>query len=186
MRLMATEWHPWFSYEWWSEIGTGLLGVVAASIVGGVTVWVALRSNRVARETVEFTKRVREEDARRQEREELRHAQLERIGFGGLLRTWVREVEEFERNNGGFDWPPAVQHQRDQIGDLVYDFDQVGRQELLAKLDAILSLNRDTKQDPDMLVWWRAREVKKLKIPLLIQAYVRGDHLPEHGLSADR
>lgn len=182
--LRAVEWHPWFSYEWWSDIGTGLLGVVAATIVGGVTVWVALRSNRVARETVEYTKRVRAEDEKREERDRLRQSQLERIAFAGLVRNWVRAVNDADADQGS-EHSAAVAALRTELGDLAYDFDQAGRQELLAEIDAIVTVKRDLTDDPNWRNWLKAREIRKLTIPLIIQGYVRGDPLPHHGLPAD-
>ncbi|PYY49023.1 hypothetical protein DEJ03_00325 [Curtobacterium sp. MCLR17_043] len=186
MTLLTTEWHPWFSYEWWSDIGTGLLGVVAATIVGGVTVWIALRTDRVARETVEFSKRVREADEQREERDRLRQAQLERISFAGLVRNWVSAVNEADVGPEGSENSAKVAALRTQLGDLAYDFDQLGRQELLEKIDAIVAVDRDYDEEPEWRMWWNARELRKLTIPLLIEGYVAGSHLPRHGLPADR
>lgn len=180
MTPLATYWHPWFSYEWWAEIGTGLLGVVAATIVGGVTVWIARRSNRVAQETVEYTKRVRDEDEKRQERDRLRQAQLERIAFAGLVRTWVRAVDDADWNGPGSEFSDVVAGLRAQLGDFVYDFDQSGRQELLRKIDEIVSMRVPNGVDPQR--FWKARNMRKGNIPLLIEGYVAGRHLPHFGL----
>lgn len=186
--LMSTEWHPfWTSYEWWRDIGTGLLGVVAATIVGGVSVWLALRSNRVARETVEYTKRVRAEDEKREERDRLRQAQLERIAFASQVRLWIRGVEDLERQ--GLDEDDGVSEARTQLDDQMYDFDHSGRQELLSKIDEILATEPDPVDGIDREARrrrWIAREIRKQQIPLLIQGYVRGDHLPNHGLPVDK
>ncbi|MCS6559972.1 hypothetical protein NYQ31_16355 [Curtobacterium flaccumfaciens] len=45
----STEWHPaWTSYEWWGDIGTGLLSFISAVVIGGATVAIAVRSHRLA------------------------------------------------------------------------------------------------------------------------------------------
>lgn len=46
--LLTTYWHPWFSYEWWSDIGVPGLGAIGSIAVGGAAVLVALHSNRLA------------------------------------------------------------------------------------------------------------------------------------------
>lgn len=42
-----------FSFEWWSQFGTGLLNFAAAVLVGGATVAVAWRSHRLAKKVAE-------------------------------------------------------------------------------------------------------------------------------------
>lgn len=50
MIALTFDWHPfWISYEWWRDIGTGLMSVATAAIVGGTTIAVAVRSQRMAR-----------------------------------------------------------------------------------------------------------------------------------------
>ena len=46
--LLATEWHPWFSYEWWADIGVPTIGAIGAVAVGAGAVFVAFQSNRIA------------------------------------------------------------------------------------------------------------------------------------------
>lgn len=47
--LLMPEWHPiWISYEWWRDIGTGALGVVAAVLTAAATLVVAVRSHLLA------------------------------------------------------------------------------------------------------------------------------------------
>ncbi len=46
---MTTEWHPILtSYEWWRDIGTGSLGVIAAILTAAATLIVAIRSHQLA------------------------------------------------------------------------------------------------------------------------------------------
>lgn len=52
--LMDIDWHPfWISYEWWRDIGTGLLSVVGAVLIGASTVFVAFRSHALAKTVTE-------------------------------------------------------------------------------------------------------------------------------------
>ena len=54
MTLLTMDWHPfWVSYEWWRDIGTGLLTVVSALLVGASTLIVAIRSHLLARAVTE-------------------------------------------------------------------------------------------------------------------------------------
>jgi hypothetical protein len=47
---MTTDWHPfWISYEWWRDIGTGLMSVAAALALGITTISVAIGSRRLAK-----------------------------------------------------------------------------------------------------------------------------------------
>lgn len=46
--LLTTDWHPWFSYEWWNDIGVAALGALGSISVGAGAIVVALHSNRMA------------------------------------------------------------------------------------------------------------------------------------------
>lgn len=67
MTLLTTDWHPfWVSYEWWRDIGTGLLTVVAALLVGASTLSVAIRSHLLAEAvTKRENKRIADEASER-------------------------------------------------------------------------------------------------------------------------
>lgn len=63
--LMTTEWHPsWISYEWWSDIGTGLLGALASLFVGGASVVVAFAALRIARRGHQLAKQAERRETR--------------------------------------------------------------------------------------------------------------------------
>jgi len=46
--LLTTDWHPWFSYEWWNDIGVPALGAVGSIAVGAGAIIVAYRSHHLA------------------------------------------------------------------------------------------------------------------------------------------
>lgn len=108
---MPKDWHQcWTTYEWWRDIGTGLLGVVAALIVGSLTIWVAAKSNRIAENTQEFQKLVREEDARRDLRERLREERLDRSDIAGKIYEYAskRREESLGRQFSASEMPPGL------------------------------------------------------------------------------
>ncbi|MFJ7289867.1 hypothetical protein ACIQUC_16260 [Curtobacterium sp. NPDC098951] len=94
MILFSTEWQPWFSYGWWSDIGTGLFGVIAALIIGGATIWVASRSNAIADRTRDFQDLVVREEEARNERERVRELRLDRAALAGKMYEYVAKTRE--------------------------------------------------------------------------------------------
>ncbi|PZE93896.1 hypothetical protein DEJ00_01365 [Curtobacterium sp. MCLR17_039] len=65
MMLLTTDWHPWFSYEWWNDIGVPALGAVGSIAVGAGAIVVAYRSHNLA-ERVRGDEQKRESDAARE------------------------------------------------------------------------------------------------------------------------
>jgi hypothetical protein len=63
--LLTTDWHPWFSYEWWNDIGVPTLGAVGSIAVGAGAIVVAYRSHNLA-ERVRGDEHKREADAARE------------------------------------------------------------------------------------------------------------------------
>lgn len=62
----AAEWHDYWTYEWWRDIGTGLLTVTAAVLVGASTLTVAIRSHLLSRAvTAREAKRIADERSER-------------------------------------------------------------------------------------------------------------------------
>ncbi|MFJ3027973.1 hypothetical protein ACIPEQ_03945 [Curtobacterium sp. NPDC087080] len=53
MLQLPAGWPVLFSFEWWSQFGTGLLSFAAAVVVGSATVAVAWRSHRLANKVAE-------------------------------------------------------------------------------------------------------------------------------------
>lgn len=95
MMTLASDWHPPIeSYEWWRDIGGGLLGVVAASIVGAVTLLVAWRSHRLARRVTD--REERRIDRERDERYDARLVGMVEPAMSSLLRYIRAADEEFE------------------------------------------------------------------------------------------
>lgn len=73
MMLLTTDWQPWLSYAWWSDIGVPALGAVGSIAVGAGAIVVAYRSHNLA-ERVRGDEQKRESDAAR----ERYHDQLSR------------------------------------------------------------------------------------------------------------
>ena len=111
LEWMPKDWHESVSsYEWWRDIGTGLLGVFAAVSVGLVTVWVAAKSNRIAANTQEFQNQVRAEDERRAIRERLRDERLDRSDIAGKIYEYAskRREESLGRQLSVSEMPPGL------------------------------------------------------------------------------
>ncbi|UXN26133.1 hypothetical protein N8D74_04425 [Curtobacterium flaccumfaciens] len=88
MMLLTTDWHPWFSYEWWNDIGVPALGALGSIAVGAGAIAVALHSNRIAQSAAE-----REAAVRRASEEAGDRAA--RGDFADLVTQWSRaEVRE--------------------------------------------------------------------------------------------
>ncbi|ROS63889.1 hypothetical protein EDF42_2143 [Curtobacterium sp. PhB172] len=72
MTQFPTDWHPsWITYEWWGDIGTGLLSFLAAAVIGGITVTIAIRSHILAGRSVREAKDRAERDTADRYRDQL-------------------------------------------------------------------------------------------------------------------
>jgi hypothetical protein len=97
--LLTTDWHPWFSYEWWNDIGVQALGAVGSIAVGAGAIFVALHSNRIAQSAAEreaAVRRASEEAGDRAARGE----------FATVVTQWTR-AEVRERLQGKAQGKPA-------------------------------------------------------------------------------
>ncbi|MDR6574327.1 hypothetical protein J2X60_002986 [Curtobacterium sp. 320] len=66
--LLDIDWHPVDSYEWWRDVGTGSLGVIAAVLTAAATIWVAIRSHNLAKKVAEDAAERADRDRRDAER----------------------------------------------------------------------------------------------------------------------
>lgn len=80
--LLATDWHPWFSYEWWNDIGVPGLGALGSIAVGAGAIAVALHSNRIA-------KQAGDRETKAQADADAAAKRAERGDFGSLCTRWV-------------------------------------------------------------------------------------------------
>jgi hypothetical protein len=80
--LLTIDWHPWFSYEWWRDIGVPAAGAVGGIAVGAGAIAVAFHSNRIAQHSAQ--------------KEAQAEARQSRGEFGLLLGRWI-EAEVRER-----------------------------------------------------------------------------------------
>lgn len=80
--LLTTDWHPWFSYEWWNDIGVPGLGALGSIAVGAGAIAVALHSNRISQSASQ-----READALSAARSTAERAS--RGEFGMVATEWV-------------------------------------------------------------------------------------------------
>ncbi|SBN64439.1 hypothetical protein GA0004736_3399 [Curtobacterium sp. 9128] len=105
-----SDWHPFNSYEWWRDIGTGLLGVLAALFIGAATIAVAAKSNSIADRTRSFQELVTREEQARNLRETLREARLDRSAVAGKLYEYVakRREEALGRQFQPSEMPPGL------------------------------------------------------------------------------
>ncbi len=86
--LLTTDWHPWFSYEWWNDIGVPALGAAGSIAVGAGAIIVALHSNRIAQSASEREAAVRRASEEAKDR-------ASRGDFAVLVTQWSRaEVRE--------------------------------------------------------------------------------------------
>ncbi len=99
--LFDVDWHASFTYEWWRDIGTGLLsvlagllGVFASVIIGLLALIVARKSNAIADRTRAFQELVTNEEKARNLREVLREARLDRSAVAGKLYEYVAKRRE--------------------------------------------------------------------------------------------
>lgn len=91
--LLATDWHPWFSYEWWQGIGVPGLGALGSIAVGAGAIAVALYSNRIARDAAK--------DAAASKASEKASAdRAARFQFGERVIEWF-ETEVYVRSTSG-------------------------------------------------------------------------------------
>jgi hypothetical protein len=80
--LLTTDWHPWFSYEWWNDIGVPTLGALGSIAVGAGAIVVALHSNRIAQRAVDRETKAREDSAAAAKR-------THRAELGLLCSQWL-------------------------------------------------------------------------------------------------
>lgn len=100
MTQFPTDWHSsWSTYEWWGDIGTGLLSFLAAVVIGGITVTIAIRSHQLARRSArEVKERADRDDAERYRDQLIRvvePAVTELVAFGNLVDT-ARRIDTAE------------------------------------------------------------------------------------------
>ena len=80
--LLTADWHPWFSYEWWNDIGVPALGAIGSIAVGAGAIGVALNGNRIAAA-------VADREASAERRDEESRDRAERSEFAILVRQWI-------------------------------------------------------------------------------------------------
>lgn len=85
--LLTSDWHPWFSYEWWQGIGVPALGAVGSIAVGAGAIVVALHSNRIAQLAA-----LREEAAKLEAEETARRSA--RGDFGLVAAEWLNVLTD--------------------------------------------------------------------------------------------
>jgi hypothetical protein len=90
MSHFPSDWHPsWITYEWWGDIGTGLLSFLAAAVIGGITVTIAIRSHMLAGRSVREAKDRADRDTAERYRDQLvrvvEPAVGELVAYGNLI-----------------------------------------------------------------------------------------------------
>lgn len=91
---MTTEWHPfWTSYEWWRDIGTGSLGVIAALLTAAATLFIAIRSHQLAAKVAnDAEKRANQDRDEAEKRAERDRDDRYRAGFGRVIDSAMAAI----------------------------------------------------------------------------------------------
>jgi len=155
--LMTTEWHPFFSYEWWADIGTPALGAIATGVAALGSVAVGVGALLVARQGNRLAQSIAE-------REASSTAAAARAQFGMEAKAWM------DLRFAGFD-----------SGDPMLAVDAADSVELNAQAvgqsaPALrLALLRETQRlsDRDRAFDFMATKLQRATVLSLINAWVR-------------
>lgn len=113
MILLRIDWHPWFSYEWWNDIGVPALGAIGSIAVGAGAIAVALHSNRIAKNAAQDAAASRASEKASADR-------AARFKFGELVNSWF-ETEILARSAAPES--PSKRHLDASAADLKKDLD---------------------------------------------------------------
>ncbi|KQO63753.1 hypothetical protein [Curtobacterium sp. Leaf261] len=177
MLLLDVDWHPFWSYEWWRDIGGSLVGGIGGVIVGGAAVWVATRANSLSGEATKLAQQAAANEQQRADREFTTDAKRERAEFGHDVRVWIEEMYAL-----GVQSPTAsingARTTREELEDVSHSHLQLGGFQLVVDVGERFDRAREqadhTNRGP---VMERARR----ESGWLVRAFVRGDHLPAVG-----
>jgi hypothetical protein len=111
-------WLPgWLTYDWWTDIGTALVGALAATALGVATLVVAIRGHSLE-------KRIREEDDNRRAAEARREEQRQRVGFASQARHYAELLRDSKIEDAPLVLPYALENYESELRDTAATLDE--------------------------------------------------------------
>ncbi|MBT1674536.1 hypothetical protein [Curtobacterium flaccumfaciens] len=117
MDFLGCYWLPaWLDYKWWTDIGTPLIGALAATALGVATLVVAIRGHSLAN-------RIRKEDDDRRVVEARREEQRQRVDFATQARRFAELLRDSKIEDAPLLPPYALENYESELLDTAVTLD---------------------------------------------------------------